>query len=72
MTTIQQAIEKNVRKKIRELRKSGVSAMGMGNLFQITPTPPQELATDEVVRDYRPMFEEIASAVGKEMGFPIY
>ena len=72
MSTMQQTIEKNIRKKIRGLRKSGVSAMAMGNLFQVTPTPPAEMATNVTARGYRQIFEEIASAVGKEMGFPIY
>ena len=40
-------IEKNVREQIRRLREDGITAMGMRNLFQVTPTPPQHLAMDE-------------------------
>ncbi len=66
-------IEKNVREQIRRLRKDGIVAMGMRNLFQVTPTPPQHLAmTDESnIINYRPTFERVAREVAQEMNFPI-
>ena len=66
-------IEKNVREQIRRLRKDGIVAMGMRNLFQVTPTPPQHLAmTDESnIINYRPTVERVAREVAQEMNFPI-
>jgi len=66
-------IEKNVREQIRRLRKDGIVAMGMRNLFQVTPTPPQHLAmTDESnIINYRPTFERVAAEVAAELKFPI-
>ena len=64
-------IEKNVREQIRRLRKDGIVAMGMRNLFQVTPTPPQHLALDETnIINYRPTFERVAREVAQEMNFP--
>ena len=66
-------IEKNVRQQIRQLRKDGIVAMGMRNLFQITPTPPQHFAIEdeENIVNYRPTFERIAAKVASELNFPI-
>lgn len=66
-------IRKNVRKRINTLRKDGIVGMGMKNLFQVTPTPPQHLAmTDEQnIVNYQPVFERVASEVASEMNFPI-
>jgi len=64
-------IEKNVREQIRRLRKDGIVAMGMRNLFQVTPAPPQYLAMDETnLINYRPTFERVAAEVAAEMNFP--
>ena len=65
-------IEKNVREQIRRLREDGITAMGMRNLFQVTPTPPQHLAMDESnIINYRPTFERVAAEVAAELNFPI-
>lgn len=65
-------IEKNVREQIKRLRKDGIVAMGMRNLFQVTPTPPQHLAMDETnLINYRPTFERVAAEVAAEVNFPI-
>lgn len=65
-------IQKNARDQIKRLRKDGTTAMGMRNLFQITPTPPQHLAMDETnLINYRPTFERVAAEVAAEMNFPI-
>ena len=63
-------IKKNVRSEINRLRADGVVGMGMRNLFQVTPTPPQHLALDEQnLMNYRPLFEKIATQVAAEMNF---
>jgi DNA-binding GntR family transcriptional regulator len=66
-------IEKNVREQIRRLRKDGIVAMGMRNLFQVTPTPPQHLAIEDEsnIINYRPTFERVAAEVAAELKFPI-
>jgi hypothetical protein len=65
-------IKRNVREMINWLIADGTVGMGMKNLFQMTPTPPQHLALDEQnLMNYRPLFEKIATQVADEMNFPI-
>ena len=71
MKTIEKHILRNVRKKMRQLQEEGIPAMGMANLFQVTPTPPQELATDAAVSSYREDFERLATVAAEETGFYI-
>ena len=66
-------IQKNVRSQIKRLKKGGITGMGMRNLFQVTPTPPQHLAIEDEsnIINYRPTFERVAAEVAAELNFPI-
>jgi hypothetical protein len=67
-------IQKNVRSQIQRLKKDGITGMGMKNLFQVTPTPPQHLAGSYMnanIINYRPTFERVAAEVAAELKFPI-
>lgn len=66
---MEKIIEKNIRKTIQNLKKKGVTAMGLENLFQITPTPPQNTATDENVAEYPRLFKTVAERVANSMNF---
>ena len=69
MKPIEKHILKNVKKKMWQLQEEGVQAMGVDNLLQVTPTPPQDLATDATVSSYRVDFERLATIAAEETGF---
>ena len=65
--TAKDAIEANVRRKIRELKREGVSGMSVFHLQQITLT----VGVYCPVPDYPALFREVALKVGEAQRFSV-
>jgi hypothetical protein len=62
-----ETLSDSITKTIRRLKRDGVTAMGLANLKQITPTKGLTCHP----RDFHRMFPELADSIAKRMRFPI-
>jgi len=60
-------IRSNISKTITRLKKDKITAMGLANIFQVTPTTGVTCHPGQ----YRDLFNKIAMEVAKERKFPI-
>lgn len=65
---LEQTIRENVKKTVKALKRDGTTAMGLVNLFQITPTSGINCHPAM----YRQTFDAVAPRAAKELHFPIY
>jgi len=59
---IRKIIERNVKKKVAQLKASGISGMSIANLLQVTPAPPSStpFESDNPVEEYAEIFKDVA------------